>query len=83
MSINPGVRVLAEGTETLIAELPINAPSLAANDSIIISEVGSSAISYKIEAVRYYVEFSNLIIPELPDSYSVYGRTDLIVSVIP
>jgi len=76
------MRLLEEDTGDLIAELPSNAPILSANDEIILWEVGEDAITYKVEKVQYNVEYSNLAVPALPTSYSVYGRTDYIVSVV-
>ena len=35
-------------------------------------------VTYKVKTVRYVAEYA----VEAPDSYSVYGRTDLIVSVV-
>ena len=81
MSINPGSRLLTEGTEVLIGHLLNNTPALNKNDEVWYGPVGGSPIKYKVELVRYVVEYSIEGNPESPDLYSVYGRTDYIVSI--
>ena len=84
MSLTPGVRVLLEGAETLIANLPDSTPLLAKNDHVVLEEVGSGvSTTYKVELVRYICEYETLDTPGLPDEYEVHGRVDLIVSIVP
>lgn len=80
--VSPGVRLIAEGSETLIGSLPNDAPKLSKNDEVVYGKSESSLITYKIQKVRYVAEYSNTTNPGIPNSYSVYGRLDLIVSVV-
>ncbi len=83
MSFNPSVRLLAEGSEDLIAELPASGPSLNKADNIVLTLDGSAAVTYKIEESRYVCEGATRVIAGLPDRYNVYCRLDYIVSVVP
>lgn len=83
MSFVPGYRLLAEGSEVLIGFLPNNTPALNKNDEVVYGSAGGPSITYKVEKVRFVAEYMIIGTQEAPDSYSVYGRTDLIVSVVP
>ena len=78
MSIDPGVRLVAEGSGDFIGLLPATASTRQKND-----EVVYGAVTYKIESIQYVAEYSTVGNPEAPDLYDVHGRTDLIVSVVP
>ena len=82
MALDPGVRLIAEGSGALIGHLPQYAPVLSTNDEVVYGPAGGTAVTYKIEKVRYVTEYSIVGNPEAVDRYSVYGRTDLIVSVV-
>ena len=82
--IDPGVRLLAEGSEDFIGHLPSNAPALNNGDTVVFGPSGGTMVTYKIEAVRYVAEYSLVESdPTSIDRYAVYGRTDYIVSVVP
>jgi len=82
--VSPSVRLIAEGSGDLIGHLPNDAPALATDDEVLYEHTsGSPAVTYKIEKVLYVAEYANVTNPVAPDSYSVYGRTDYIVSVVP
>ena len=82
MSINPGYRLVMEGTGVVIGHLPNNTPSLNRDDEIDFGPAGGATVTYKVEQVRYIVEYNVVGHPSAPDSYSAYGRTDLVVSVV-
>lgn len=79
--VDPGVRLIAEGSGDLIGLLPWDACSLSPDTEVVYGAPDDDVVTYKIEKVRYVTEHR---IGENPgDTYSVYGRTDLIVSVVP
>jgi len=80
--VDPGVRLIAEGSGDLIGLLPGDACSLAPNDEVVYGLVGEAAVTYKVEKVQYVAEHTSVSDPPNPDRYSVYGMTDLIVSVV-
>ena len=82
MSINPGVRLVAEGSGDLIAEIPDSAYSLVPDAEVVLTENEGSPTVYKVEKQRYYADINTHIVAGQPDSISTYGRTDLIVSVV-
>ena len=81
MPINPGVRLVAEGSGDFILDLPNAAPSLAVNDEVVTTPDGGSPTTYKIEKVRYVVDYSTHEGTGLPPTQNVVGRTELVVSV--
>ncbi len=81
MSFTPGIRLVAEGSGDLIGRLPSDAGVLGVNSEVVYTEIGGASVTYKVEKVVYYAEYDTTSNPEAPDSYSVYGRTDLIVSI--
>ncbi len=83
MSFIPGVKLVEEGSGNLIGHLPSDAGGLGVNNEVVYTQVGGASVTYKIEKVVYYAEYKVVGNPEAPDSYSVYGRTELIVSVVP
>ncbi len=82
MSLQPSVRLVAEGSGDFIGDLPQSASTRQANDEIVYTEVGGATVTYKIERVQFVCEWTMVSNPEAADRYSVYGRTDLIVSVV-
>ena len=83
MSIQPSVRLIAEVSGDLIGHLPRSAGHLKEDAEVDYGEAGQTPVTYKVEKVRYVAEYTNTGHPEALDRYSVYGRTDLIVSVVP
>jgi len=84
MGIDPGVRLVAEVGGTFIGHLPQSAATLCPDDQVVYGPMGGSTVTYKVERVQYVAEYSNAPVdPSTVDRYSVYGRTDLIVSVVP
>lgn len=79
--INPGVRLLEEGSGDLIGLLPPSAAGLSKNDEVVYGPSGEAGVTYKIEKVRFVSEYGNVGDPGAT-RYTVYGRTDLIVSEV-
>ena len=82
MTLQPGVELLAEGTEDHIGFLPPDAPALNPDDEVVYQVNGDAAVVYKIEKVRYTAVATNTPTTG-PSRYSVYGKTDYLVSVVP
>jgi hypothetical protein len=80
--LDPSVRLLAEGSEEFIGQLPLGTSGLSIDDEIVYGPSGGPSVTYKIEKIRYVVEYDVVPNAQAPDSYSSYGRTDLIVSVV-
>jgi hypothetical protein len=78
-----GVRILAEGTEEIIGYLPRTAEHLSEGNEIVYGLVDGPTVTYKVEKVRYVSEYKVVSYETGHDSYSVYGQTDYIVSVVP
>ncbi len=78
MAVDVGVRLVAEVSGDLIGHLPQSAVSLQID-----TEVDYDGVTYKVEKVRYVTESSTRVFPPDGNLYSVYGRTDYIVSVVP
>ena len=76
-----GVRLLVEGSEELIGHLPNSTPSLNMGDEVIYGPAGGTLVTYTVEKVRYVAEYSLVDTEAQDDRYTVYGHTDLIVSV--
>ena len=80
--INPGVRLLEEGSGDLIGLLP-GSVHLAMNDQVEYGPSDGVRVLYKVEKVRYVCEYFVTGNPVSPDAHSVYGRIDVYVSVVP
>ena len=76
------VRLLVEGSEELIGNLPNSTTALNVGDEVVYGPLGEAGVTYKIEKVRFVAEYGNVGDPGAT-RYSVYGRTDLIVSEVP
>ena len=82
--LDPSVRLVEEVSGDFIGLLPNDAPTLAMNDEVVYVEAsGSPSVTYKVEKVLYTAEYVVTENPISPDSYSVYGRLDYYVSVVP
>ena len=83
MALQPGVRLVLQSSGAFIGYLPTSAASLGVDAVVTYQEVGGSSVDYRVQRVQYVAEHSTVANPVSPDSYSVYGRTDLLVSVVP
>ena len=81
MSVQPGVELVAEGTEDHIGFLPSDAPVFSTDDEIMYRVNGDAWVCYKIEKVRYTAEAANIATTG-PSRYSVYGNIKYYVSII-
>ena len=83
MSINSGVRLIDEGTGDLIQDLGTVTPYLSVGDEVVLSEDGGAATTYKVEKLQYVVAVNNHSTQTSAAQYSIAGRVDIIVSLVP
>ena len=83
MSINASVRLVDEGTGNLIQDLGNVTPYLSVGDEVVLREDGGTPKTYKVEKLRYIVDIGNHSAEVSPPKYSLSGRVDIIVSVVP
>ena len=81
MDIDPGVWLIMEGTEEIIARLPNDVPAHV--DEIVLSIDGGPEVTYKVEKVVAVCTYLNTATPGLPDTSEAHGRTNLLVSIVP
>ena len=80
--VDHGVWLVLQSSGAVIGQLPSGAASLGVDAVISYEEVGGSSVDYRVQRVQYVAQHSTATHPDGPDSYSVYGRIDLLVSVV-